>query len=121
MRVYPRAYGETLATATPPLPAMGLSPRIRGNPPLPRLGRRRAGSIPAHTGKPGRPPASAPSPGVYPRAYGETVGQAAADYDVTGLSPRIRGNHQQQRAVAPRRGSIPAHTGKPVWLLLSPV
>ena len=32
---------------------------------------------------------------------------------VTGLSPRIRGNLRDQGLRRPRRGSIPAHTGKP--------
>ncbi len=65
----------------------------------------------------------APSPArrgrVYPRVYGGTavvaVAVAAASV-ASGLSPRVRGNHDRTRDAIIERGSIPACTGEPVFL-----
>ena len=71
--VYPRAYGETKATAQRILGTTGLSPRLRGN--LPRIKGVTdvTGSIPAPTGKPSMKGRRSTPTAVYPRAYGETI------------------------------------------------
>ena len=50
--VYPRAYGGTLPAPCRFLRNPGLSPRVRGNPPMDHPGPTRYGSIPARTGEP---------------------------------------------------------------------
>ncbi len=50
---------------------------------------------------------------VYPRACGGTPRTKAAMRPNRGLSPRLRGNHHEQRHDAPRDGSIPAPAGEP--------
>ena len=112
-RVYPRAYGETSKEIPLTPTAKGLSPRIRGNPPIVTAPAPFTGSIPAHTGKPFAPTYWEEFSRVYPRAYGET--QMSLDHRPPpgGLSPRIRGNRQFRTETNARGGSIPAHTGKP--------
>ena len=93
--------------------ARGLSPPTRGSRRVPERTRRQAGSIPAHTGKPGAALCGMCPWEVYPRPHGEALPEGASAFQVTGLSPPTRGSlHPQQRAGADR-GSIPAHTGKP--------
>ena len=56
-------------------------------------------------------------PGVYPRACGGTV--AAKDLRIgdSGLSPRVRGNHQVLPGMGCPGGSIPARAGEPsTWI-----
>ena len=73
------------------------------------------GSIPAHTGE--------PNPGgswlallrVYPRTYGGTVITQCSQIADKGLSPHIRGNPLNAAAFLQSCGSIPAHTGEPVY------
>ena len=76
---------------------MGLSPRMRGNPPYLRISR------------------SAPriSSRVYPRACGGTCGGSGAGSTWRGLSPRMRGNLVAGRVGLYVLGSIPAHAGEP--------
>ena len=97
----------------------GLSPRVRGKPPVgPGLQLRR---------------------GVYPRVYGETERYRIAPTFADGLSPRVRGNRARGRrddschGSIPRvrgnrtigrethgnHGSIPACTGKPPFVVQS--
>ena len=71
-------------------------------------------SIPAHTGKPLLPRVAPRVIEVYPRAYGETFRRSTGEARDTGLSPRIRGNRYRQTSSHPPKGSIPAHTGKPL-------
>ena len=112
-RVYPRMYGETPRSHILGTRGEGLSPHVRGN--RGSLARRHAiqGSIPACTGKPACAPAGIAGARVYPRMYGETAPRGRCPCDTTGLSPHVRGNHHQMRRDEPRRGSIPACTGKP--------
>ena len=114
--VYPRVYGETPTRSCLLSPCGGLSPRVRGNRTLhhPRDGVR--GSIPACTGKPllSRPCSNPIA--VYPRVYGETLTALSGVLTDWGLSPRVRGNPDDQHDRHAGRGSIPACTGKPaVW------
>ncbi len=51
-RVYPRACGGTTGFVELNLTVLGLSPRVRGNPPRHRNGHRRRRSIPARAGEP---------------------------------------------------------------------
>ena len=83
--VYPRVYGGTARRATLGASAVGLSPRVRGNPSVSRRVLNRHRSIPACTGEPLRPP-------VYPRVYGGTGELLASITSREGLSPRVRGN-----------------------------
>ena len=99
--VYPRACGGTTAFARPwPEPHFG--------------------SIPAHAGEPaGGPVRHRPHhPRVYPRACGGTHTPDSCDATMTrmlmGLSPRMRGNHQDDvLELYAMPGSIPAHAGEP--------
>ena len=72
------------------------------------------GSIPVHTGKPGRNGHRATRNEVYPRTHGETgIGIDVGLLD-GGLSPYTRGNHSNRKDQAVVNGSIPVHTGKPL-------
>ena len=77
--------------AYPTLP-MGLSPRVRGNPPMRRTLLGYMGSIPACAGEPSSVSASMLSIGVYPRVCGGTINFERPDGSFYGLSPRVRGN-----------------------------
>ena len=111
--VYPRVYGETMASRISSATLMGLSPRVRGN--RPRLcepvGPQR--SIPACTGKPSFAFTIRWSTTVYPRVYGETTTAPIPEAWMEGLSPRVRGNLLAGREIGPCPRSIPACTGKP--------
>ena len=109
----PRMYGETHPTQQHPESAKGLSPHVRGNPPLASRFVHFDGSIPACTGKPCCPPPRHRRVWVYPRMYGETQLQSLRCARQGGLSPHVRGNHPVDAAVAARYRSIPACTGKP--------
>ena len=50
---------------------------------------------------------------VYPRACGGTVGDARKSYSYSGLSPRLRGNHNVRPSRQLRPRSIPALAGEP--------
>ena len=111
--VYPRAYGETMATLRRLRAVAGLSPRLRGNPGgiLPDRFVRR--SIPALTGKPTWVAIRRRCWRVYPRAYGETCTCRPLMFCTRGLSPRLRGNPVLTGTWPWWYGSIPALTGKP--------
>ena len=111
--VYPRPHGEASRRARSPGPLDGLSPPTRGSHRR-RVGAlRRLRSIPAHTGKP-HCPAHACSPAkVYPRPHGEAVAPSTVPAHAMGLSPPTRGSPPRAHGRQLRRGSIPAHTGKP--------
>ena len=96
-----------------PHPPPGLSPPTRGSRGrgLEREGRR--GSIPAHAGKPEGPQRGLPPRPVYPRPRGEADSGSATRQVYDGLSPPTRGSRVVQPGRRVRRGSIPAHAGKP--------
>ena len=94
-RVYPRAYGGTLARDLVYSAAVGLSPRVRGN----LLERRHLyhglWSIPARTGEPLIGAFDRAEVLVYPRAYGGTTAPYGLKGTLPGLSPRVRGNPER--------------------------
>ena len=132
-RVYPRVCGATCRLPQDILMVMGLSPRVRGNPPTNSEASTRPGSIPACAGQPsgwrGRSrrsrsiPACAGQPlsglgdvvlaQVYPRVCGATVVLRIVGVLIMGLSPRVRGNQRIPRGHLPVAGSIPACAGQP--------
>ena len=111
--VYPRVCGGTLPTpphrAAPP----GLSPRMRGNRSLAAAALAGGGSIPAYAGEPCGQAITAGSGRVYPRVCGGTSPIASLRGDITGLSPRMRGNRQPLSINRGYCGSIPAYAGEP--------
>ena len=100
-RVYPRACGGTGDSISIMSRAMGLSPRMRGNQVHPLAAGLKDGSIPAHAGEPRGPYTSRPYSRVYPRACGGTGPIEASGNPVSGLSPRMRGNHHQRYCRSP--------------------
>ena len=112
-RVYPRVCGGTRGRGVGAYPAVGLSPRVRGN-----LGGFTGGvvgtrSIPACAGEPAGliPPRGRGR--VYPRVCGGTIRQANFPHFPHGLSPRVRGNLRVSEQDGVTRGSIPACAGEP--------
>ena len=91
----------------------GLSPHARGNPTRRLSTRRRAGSIPAHTGEPSRPVVDRGRNRVYPRTHGGTAAARGQIRQAAGLSPHTRGNPEIGVLVEVDARSIPAHTGEP--------
>ena len=125
--VYPRACGGTFCNKARALAVCGLSPRVRGNPPIKDGMMPRTRSIPARAGEPPVGRRSFNAMTVYPRACGGTPDQAIVEFISGGLSPRVRGNRLRHRAYPRCAGSIPARAGercrrcKPAtWLGLSP-
>ena len=111
--VYPRVYGGTTARLHCGRETRGLSPRVRGNPVGRHIQCRLKRSIPACTGEPKRMSICVARIKVYPRVYGGTIRAHAEVVVTTGLSPRVRGNHPDGRALEVDTGSIPACTGEP--------
>ena len=91
--VYPRACGETDDSVIVCPNSMGLSPRLRGNPPRIPPAPAAPRSIPAPAGKPASDSARTSRTTVYPRACGETSIPRENPHWLHGLSPRLRGNH----------------------------
>ena len=71
---------------------IGLSPRVRGNPPVRRRLTLASRSIPACAGEPSPASIARVGCGVYPRVCGGTRAINANEMDNQGLSPRVRGN-----------------------------
>ena len=113
-RVYPRACGGTAALAARMRGAMGLSPRMRGNPGPSGEGFQRVGSIPAHAGEPVFGICPQARNRVYPRACGGTATATRRATRIRGLSPRMRGNRPCSLHDHFLLGSIPAHAGEPI-------
>ena len=112
--VYPRVCGGTLAGGLSQVVSQGLSPRVRGNRLLLRLGHRIVGSIPACAGEPPRPFSDSQRERVYPRVCGGTSAIRAMNVDWQGLSPRVRGNPSATGRTSRGSGSIPACAGEPI-------
>ena len=113
-RVYPRVCGGTWSWVGPSGRHSGLSPRVRGNPSALGLAERGGGSIPACAGEPYRGLVSGASESVYPRVCGGTRSARASRCIISGLSPRVRGNHTQTSGAATSVRSIPACAGEPL-------
>ena len=113
-KVYPRECGRTGRSRNTNPGHRGLSPRVRGNPPL-GLGRSLARrSIPASAGEPPLMTKGKMVDPVYPRECGGTCLARGPRFRDAGLSPRVRGNPDHHDG--PRRGqrSIPASAGEPL-------
>ncbi len=112
--VYPRACGGTVQAYAIRYRPPGLSPRVRGNRGVVRVGQQGQRSIPACAGEPGLSSQICLVGAVYPRACGET--EAALGYAALGcgLSPRVRGNRPHRRPRPSSLRSIPARAGKPM-------
>ena len=91
-RVYPRVCGGTASVGAAVCSQTGLSPRVRGNPPVLMRRVRQLGSIPACAGEPPTLPRCGVLHRVYPRVCGGTGSVEPAVRGVWGLSPRVRGN-----------------------------
>ena len=94
----------------------GLSPRVRGNLEGGGAGRTPDRSIPACAGEPTWRVYGSWSTPVYPRVCGGTRGESRSRSRLSGLSPRVRGNHKGADSVLVGRGSIPACAGEPLLL-----
>ena len=92
---------------------IGLSPRVRGNPPAGRIETATARSIPACAGEPSTVFAAAQALAVYPRVCGGTQNLYRYPVMTNGLSPRVRGNRLRPRLPPGLFGSIPARAGEP--------
>ena len=112
-RVYPRVCGGTGVIGSLYVAALGLSPRVRGNPPQTGSRVTSRGSIPACAGEPWQRSGDRHQYWVYPRVCGGTAATPSGRATARGLSPRVRGNHGKgpHRRYAP--GSIPACAGEP--------
>ncbi len=116
-RGYPRGCGETASLSCTCPTVRGLSPRVRGNPPLGNTPLVMTGAIPAGAGKPPSRHLSPPVQWGYPRGCGETASRAPPGDRPPGLSPRVRGNLGRPRHLRRRDGAIPAGAGKPISVL----
>ena len=86
---------------------------MRGNRRRRVCGRGGCGSIPAYAGEPADSPARPDAGRVYPRVCGGTLLTCWMPGNLSGLSPRMRGNPVRPRAPPARSGSIPAYAGEP--------
>ena len=111
--VYPRVCGGTTAAGGQAGRMLGLSPRVRGNPPDSIPSPPPSRSIPACAGEPGSGGSGSLNRGVYPRVCGGTGRAVRRWHHRRGLSPRVRGNHAPLLLLRRRVGSIPACAGEP--------
>ena len=91
----------------------GLSPRVRGNPVLSLTPGPISRSIPARAGEPCLTAILAGAPSVYPRVCGGTSFGTDPFIALSGLSPRVRGNRRYPLISALLTRSIPACAGEP--------
>ena len=112
-RVYPRVCGGTKGVVVGPPNLSGLSPRVRGNPVLKRLVPDGGRSIPACAGEPTDGVIQSISYMVYPRVCGGTNCDGRHFTILPGLSPRVRGNRDDELLALQGIGSIPACAGEP--------
>ena len=111
--VYPRVCGGTRLELPSSCVGRGLSPRVRGNRGMIVCAPTLKGSIPACAGEPRSIHARAPGIRVYPRVCGGTVGVGIIADGGRGLSPRVRGNQEDNLPCQLSLGSIPACAGEP--------
>ena len=110
---YPRVCGGTYLRACWPGSEAGLSPRVRGNPPRPPCAAAPRGTIPACAGEPTWTWRPACRSADYPRVCGGTDEEGTKRGLLSGLSPRVRGNHTARFVVPRPPGTIPACAGEP--------
>ncbi len=111
--VYPRVGGGTVYGRCLSAALSGLSPRGRGNPQVSVADDVGVGSIPAWAGEPGTGRRLRSPGGVYPRVGGGTLVSAIWRSNVSGLSPRGRGNPAAGACRGSGSRSIPAWAGEP--------
>ena len=112
-RVYPRVCGGTTAVIEELQENGGLSPRVRGNRPIPQRVDGMVGSIPACAGEPRFASLHLTPPQVYPRVCGGTIDRPTQAVPTDGLSPRVRENQVPSHSPPIKAGSIPACAGEP--------
>ena len=111
-QVYPRIYGGNGRDVGFDVVGQGLSPHIRGKPPIRQGDCSQAGSIPAYTGETCTHLAVSGARQVYPRIYGGNKAIARIQKSRLGLSPHIRGKRGYKSQRVFQRRSIPAYTGE---------
>ena len=111
--VYPRVCGGTGCDMSRVWTALGLSPRVRGNPTISAAAAEPDGSIPACAGEPRFPNPATAGAKVYPRVCGGTHWRGREGGNGRGLSPRVRGNRVLATDAVFAGGSIPACAGEP--------
>ena len=112
-RVYPRVCGGTLRGLENDFRAVGLSPRVRGNRPVPLRRPGAVRSIPACAGEPRAERLERTLDEVYPRVCGGTSTVSTIQRGLWGLSPRVRGNPANAAHGVNGMRSIPACAGEP--------
>ena len=112
-RSIPARAGGTVDDAVGTQLDTGLSPRVRGNLTVGVGVEAVAGSIPARAGEPMFSTLIPLVVAVYPRACGGTAQPFQRSSEVTGLSPRVRGNRRLHRHGRHHARSIPARAGEP--------
>ena len=113
-KVYPRVCGGTWGKSTTICGIFGLSPRVRGNLHVKPTAKLELRSIPACAGEPRPAPPLTDRRRVYPRVCGGTDTISVRPCAKCGLSPRVRGNPSNRRAIESILRSIPACAGEPV-------
>ena len=103
--------GGTIVLVNDLTPVTGLSPRVRGNHAHLHGADQQPGSIPACAGEPFVTADISGQYEVYPRVCGGTLDEGRILFDATGLSPRVRGNPDEQVVDSNVEGSIPACGG----------
>ena len=111
--VYPRVCGGTDVWGCGIMRLLGLSPRVRGNPPDSPHDIERFRSIPACAGEPPSIRTACFRLRVYPRVCGGTLPGLNANRLEEGLSPRVRGNPFDTSLDLGYYRSIPACAGEP--------
>ena len=112
--VYPRVCGGTGVGEEDIMAAAGLSPRVRRNRRVAGVAGTGGGSIPACAGEPSARSVVLSIVWVYPRVCGGTEVEPSEDFEMRGLSPRVRGNLGCRAGVGDGDGSIPACAGEPL-------
>ena len=112
--VYPRACGGTADYPARADRQLGLSPRVRGNPAAAGGGPDQYRSIPARAGEPSASARTLSTCSVYPRACGGTDRLPDVNRPLGGLSPRVRGNPEDDEEDEDGDRSIPARAGEPL-------
>ena len=112
-KVYPRVCGGTTPKRAVRVLRGGLSPRVRGNLFQKFVGIVVPGSIPACAGEPRGERGGQGHQRVYPRVCGGTEATEAMLTELSGLSPRVRGNPRRTPPATSPGRSIPACAGEP--------
>ena len=111
--VYPRVCGGTITRLLIGEYSVGLSPRMRGNPPHEAVEGLNFRSIPAYAGEPWSGMSMPYLSRVYPRVCGGTINWTPVWSGLGGLSPRMRGNPLGAASLCGTSRSIPAYAGEP--------